>query len=107
MNYKKYDKVFSIKGQIYDPSCKLYQGDCIYKDDDTCKTEPNVITRSGKQNNPTHDSDPMHHLKNYLNYSFSWLFIANVTNNKWTQKNLKAIYIALKRPKLNDQFETY
>lgn len=80
---RKSDKICSIKGQKYVPL--LYnQGDCIYKDDDTCKAELNVTTYLNKYNSSTHNSDPSHHLKNHLNNSFNKLIIANESNNKWT-----------------------
>ena len=52
-----------------------------------------------------HNSGPLHHLNNHVNYSFNWLIISNVLNNKWSQKNQEAIYISFKRPELNDQFK--
>lgn len=46
------------------PSLKINQGDCICKDDYNGETERNIVTRSGENYNPTHDSEPLHHLKN-------------------------------------------
>ena len=57
----------------------------------------------GEHENPTHDLEPVHHLKNHLDRSFNWFTNANASNNKRTRKNLEAICITLKRPKLNDQ----
>ena len=83
---------------------KIYQGDCISKDDYIGETELNVVTRLREHNNPTHDSGSEHHLKNQLNHSFNCFTIVDAPNKKQTQKILEAIHIVLKRrPQLNDQ----
>ena len=73
----------------------------LRKDDYIVEAECYVVTRWGEQNNPTHDSELVHHLKDHLSHSFNWFIIANASSNKWTRRNSEAIYIALKRCKLN------
>ena len=75
MSYVKSGKAFLITINMY-PSCKIYRGDCIHKDDDVCKTEFNVIAHSGKYNNPTH-------FKNRLNYDFNWRPKINGHKETW------------------------
>ena len=90
---EKKDKVFPIKGQKYIPllqSCKIYQGDYIFKDDYIGETEHNVVTRWDEHNNPMHDSEPAHHVKNDLNHSFNSLIISDTSTNKRIRKNLEA-----------------
>lgn len=56
-----------------------------------------------EHNNPTPDSEPLHHLNNHLNNSFNSFISANASNDKWKKKNLEAKHIALRRHKLNNQ----
>lgn len=56
-------------------------------------------------NNSRHDSEPAQHLQNNLNHTCNWIIVANVLSNKRSRKNLKAINMALKRPKPNDEVQ--
>ena len=80
------------------PSCKIYQGECICKDDYIDETKCNVRTRWVKHHNII-----TQHVKNNLNYSFDWFIVADASRNKPYQKKMEATYFAIKRPKLHDQ----
>ena len=77
----------------------------VCKNDYIKETESKVILLWVEHNNPTCISEPAAHLKKYLIHSFNLFLIANACNNKRTRKNSEAIYIVLKRPKLNDQIK--
>ena len=43
------------------------------------------------------------HLRSNINHYFTWAIISNAPKNAKTRKNLKASYIALWKPDLNEQ----
>ena len=68
---KKVAKFFLLKDKSTHPSCKIYQGDCLCKDDYTGGIERQVATCWDEHDNPTQDSEAAHYLKNHLNRSFN------------------------------------
>ena len=91
MDYEKTNKrFFSIKVHNYVHLFTIYHKDCLWKDDYLGETtERKEVTRLCEHNNPTHDSEPMHHLSNHLNNSFNWFISANASNDKWKKKTWK------------------
>lgn len=75
------------------PSCKIYQVNCISKNDHIGEAERNLIARWGKYNNPTH---VVQHFIINLNHSFILFIFTKACSSKWTLKKFEAIYIALK-----------
>lgn len=89
---KKVTRFFPLKGKNIYLSCKIYQGDYNSYIDEK-HVGVNIIIKSTIQNQCI--------ISNWFN-SF---IIANASNYKWTRKNLKVNYFALKRPNLNDQYK--
>ena len=53
---KKVKSLFPLKDKNIYPYGKIYQGDCVCKNDYIGETERNLITRWGECNNPAHDT---------------------------------------------------
>ena len=71
MNYEKEVKLFPLNDKNVYPPCQIYQGDYMCKNDYIGGTERKVVTRWDEHDNPTQDSEAVHHLKNHLNHSFN------------------------------------
>lgn len=89
---KKVTRFFPLKGKNIYLSCKIYQGDYNSYIDEK-HVGVNIIIESTIQNQCI--------ISNWFN-SF---IIADASNYKWTWKNSKVNYFALKRRKLNDQYK--
>ena len=98
---KKNYKSFYNKGKKQVPSSKTNWIDCTYKDDKIGGTEGNVVTRWG--DNTAHSWEPAQFIKNKLHHNFNSCVVANPSRNKNTSKKLEAIFIVLKKTKLNEQ----
>ena len=57
------------------PSCKIYQGNCIYEDDYISKMERNKVAHLS-ESNAMHDRESAHHLKNHQYHSFNWVIVS-------------------------------
>ena len=67
------------------------------------ETKRNVEVRWNEHDNPTKSSEPSKHLRSNNNHCFTWTVISNARKNATIRKNLKASYIALWKPDLNEQ----
>ena len=70
--------------------------------------KPNVVRklRWNEDNNPTKSSEPSKHLRSNINHYIIWAVISSAPpkkKNAKTRKTLKASYIALRKPDLNEQ----
>ena len=63
VDYEKSDNFLRLRYKNMNRPCKIYQGDCIYKDNYIGETKRNGITRWSEHNNPTHDSELVQRLK--------------------------------------------
>ena len=56
-----------------------------------------------EHNNPTKKLDPAIHLRNNFHHVFNWVILCKVPQNYKVKRNLKASYIAILKPTLNEQ----
>ena len=59
-----------------------------------------------EHNTPNDKSNPMKHLRDNTDHSFTWKVICNAPNRKLARKILEAYYIATMKPSLNDQINS-
>ena len=56
-----------------------------------------------EHNDPTKKSEPVKNLKNNFHHVFNWVISRKTPQNYKVRRNLKALYIALLKPTLNEQ----
>ena len=88
------------------PACKVYQGDCSCGETYIGETKRNVVIRWREHENVSLKSEPAKHLKSFPDHKFEWKIVLNAPKNWRARKNLEASFIALKKPKLNDQLDS-
>ena len=57
-------------------------------------------------NIPNDKSNPMKHLRDNIDHSFTWKVICTAPNRKLARKILEAYFIATKKPSLNEQIDS-
>ena len=102
---KKTKTLFPLKDRNNHPACKIYEGVCSCGSTYIGETKRNCEQR-WKEHLPPHKSEPANHIRENHDHKFQWRVIANAPMNNRTRKNLEALYIALKRPNLNEQVES-
>ena len=100
---KQVRSFFPLKDKNPHPSCKIYEGECLCGMNYIGQTKRNVEIRWAEHNNPKHNSEPAKHLTKYIDHMFNWKILCNASSNVGLRKNLEASYIALLRPRLNEQ----
>ena len=70
------------------------------------ETKRNVEIRWMKRNIPNDKSNPMKHLRDNTDHSFSWKVLCNAPNRKLACKIFEAYFIATMKPSLNDQIDS-
>ena len=63
----------------------------------------NTSIRWEEHNDPTKKSEPVKNLKNNFYHVFNWVISRKTPQNYKVRRNLKALYIALLKPTLNEQ----
>ena len=81
------------------------RGVCVCEQTYIGQMRHNVELRWEEHENTFKDSEPARHLKENLNYKFSWKILFAAPENKRIRKILEASKIELKRPSLNEQIE--
>ena len=102
---KKVKTLFPLKDKNEHLACKIYEGVCICGQNYVGETKRNVEQR-WKEHLPPHNSEPAKHLVENPTHYFQWRVISDAPKNKRERKNLEALFIARKRPSLNEQLET-
>ena len=103
---KKVRSFFPLKDKNLHPSCKIYYGLCSLGEDYVGETKGNVSVRYDEHNKPSNESKPAAHLKQNNDDYFIWRILCNVPSNARTRKNIKAFFIAIMRPSLNEQIDS-
>ena len=67
------------------------------------ETARNTASRWSEHNNPDNISEPIEHIKRNIEHIFKWKISCPALSQKHLRKNLKAIFIALYKPLLNDK----
>ena len=70
------------------------------------ETKWNVEVRYSEHNHPSGKSVPSKHLHQNIKHVFTWSVTSSAPKSDTTRKNLKAFYIALMRPNLNEQCDS-
>ena len=63
----------------------------------------NTSIRWEEHNDPTKKSEPVKNLKNNFYHVFNWVILRKTPQNDKVRRNLKALYIVLLKPTLNEQ----
>lgn len=106
-NTKKIRQLFSLKDRNPYPSCVIYEGTCTtYHTSYIGETRRNTVVRWNEHNNPTKNSEPANHIYHNPDHQYSWKILIKAPLRTRLRKNLEASFIALKRPKLNEQLES-
>ena len=98
--------LFPLKDKSDYKSCVAYKGDCSCGSYYIGETKHNADVRWNEDNNPTKSSEPSKHLRSNINHYIIWAVISSAPpqkKNAKTRKTLKASYIALRKPDLNEQ----
>ena len=103
---RKVKSLFPLKDKNPYPACKIYQGDCSCGETYIGETKRNVITRWREHENFSLKSEPAKHLNSFPDHKFEWKIVLNAPKHTRTRKNLEASFIALKKPRLNDQLDS-
>ena len=103
---KKIRNLFNLKSKNPHPSCKIYEGSCSCGSSYIGETKRNVEVRWKEHDDPRGKSEPAKHLYESPTHSFSWRVLMSAPQNTRIRKNLEASFVALHRPKLNNQMET-
>ena len=97
--------LFPLKDKNLHPSCKIYEGECSCGELYIGETIRNVEIRWAEHQNIKGSSEPAKHLKENTTHSFTWHILSSAPKNNRLRKNLEALFIAVKRPSLNEQIE--
>ena len=86
------------------PACKIYYGEFQHCGDNYIgETVRNRVTRWSEHNDPDHKSELAEHIKRNIDHVFNWKILCPAPSQKHLRENLRAIFIALYKPSLNDQ----
>ena len=102
---KKVKQLFKLKSRNPHPSCKIYEGICSCSQVYIGETKRNVEVRWKEHENINKDSNPARHLREFPNHSFEWRIILNAPKNLRLRKNIESLFIASRRPKINNQLD--
>ena len=80
---------------------------CIYGETYIGETIRNIETRWKEHNTPSDKSNPSKHINSHLDHIFTWSIICNALTNKFKRKIMEAYFIAINKPTLNDQLDSY
>ena len=69
---KKVRNLFNLKDKNPYPACQIYKGTCSCDQTYVGETRRNVAVRWSEHENPSKDSEPAKHLKQYPNHKFKW-----------------------------------
>ena len=83
-----------------------YEGICSCQESYIGETVRNVEIRWQEHEDTQKDSEPAKHLKNNPTHSFIWKVLLPASSIRRIRQNMEASMIALKRPSLNDRFES-
>ena len=103
---RKIRTLFQLKDKSLHPACKIYEGICICGEKYIGETKRNVEIRWMEHNTPSVKSNPVKHLSDNIDHSFTWKAICNAPNRKTVRKILEAYFIATMKPSLNDQIDS-
>ena len=103
---KKVKQLFKLKSRNTHPSCVIYEGVCSCQESYIGETVRNVEIRWKEYEDTQKDSEPAKHLKNNPTHSFIWNVLLPVSSIRRIRQNMEASMIALKRPSLNERFES-
>ena len=103
---RKVKSLFPLKDRNIYPSCKIYEGKCSCNLTYVGETKKNVEKRWKEHGHPNGESEPAKHLRQNLTHSFVWSIISSAPNNTRTRTNLEALFIAIKKPPLNEQVQS-
>ena len=79
---RKIRTLFQLKDESLHPACKIYEGACIRDEKYVKETKRNIEIRWMEQNTPNDKSNPTKHLRDNIDYSFTWKVICNAPNRK-------------------------
>ena len=99
--------LFKLKDPCILPACKIYKRVCICGETYIGETIHNLETRWKEHNPPSDKSNPSKHINSHLDHIFNWSIICNAPTNKFKQKTIEAYFIAINKPTLNDQLDSY
>ena len=94
-----------MKDENLHPSCKIYYGLCSCGEDYVGETKINFSVRYDEHNEPSNKSKPAAHLEKNKDHKFTWRILYNAPSNARTRMNIKAFFIAIMRPSLNEQID--
>ena len=95
--------LFPLKDKNDYKSCVIYKWECSCGSRYIGEIKRNAEARWNERNNPTKSSEQLKHLPSNINHYFTWAVISNALKNVKTKKNIKAPFIALWKPDLNEQ----
>ena len=81
----------------------IYNGSCSCGETYIGVTIYNTSIRWEEHNDPTKKSEPVKNLKNIFYHVFNWVILHKTPQNYTVRHNLKALYIVLLKPTLNEQ----
>ena len=103
---RKIRTLFQLKDKSLHPACKIYERICICGENYIGETKRNVEIRWMEYNSPSNKSNPVKHLRDNIDHSFTWKVICNFLSRRLVCKILKAYFIATMKPSLNDQIDS-
>jgi len=103
---RKVKSLFKVKDKNIHPSCVIYKGVCTCKESYIGESLRNVEVRWSEHDNPSNNSEPARHIAINAGHSFTWSVLQHAHKNTKKRKILEAFYIAIEKPKLNEQISS-
>ena len=103
---RKKRTIFQLKDKSLHPACKIYERISICRQKYIRKTKRNVEIKWMKHNTSSDKSNPMKHLRENIDHSFTWKVICNAPNRKLAHKILEPYFITTLKTNLNEKIDS-
>ena len=103
---RKVKSLLKVKSKNPYSSCVIYRGKCSCGEEYIGETDRNVEKRWSEHHNPTEKTEPARHLSNNIGHLFAWEILMPAPKENRTRKNLKAFFITVQKPLLNEQVKS-